>query len=61
MGCEAPTDHLELWRGIDDAVWREALRPPAPARLAIPAVAAADRSRSGPAPHPVLTRVPAPA
>lgn len=21
-------DHLELWRGIDDAVWREAARAP---------------------------------
>ena len=29
MGHESAIDHLELWRGIDDAVWREALRPTA--------------------------------
>ena len=58
MGHSAPTDHLELWRGIDDAVWREALRPPvrAAAGLAIPLAKPTDR-----APHPVVTRVPEPA
>jgi hypothetical protein len=57
MGYSAPTDHLELWRGIDDAVWREALRPPlSAAALAIPAAAPPGR-----APHPVVTRVPEPA
>jgi hypothetical protein len=31
---QAPaTDHLELWRGIDDAVWREAARIAPPPRL----------------------------
>jgi hypothetical protein len=31
-------DHLDLWRGIDDAIWREAMRAlPAPAaRIAMP-------------------------
>ena len=26
MGYQQPVDHLALWRGIDDAIWREATR-----------------------------------
>jgi hypothetical protein len=26
MRQDPTADHLDLWRGIDDAVWREALR-----------------------------------
>jgi len=64
MGYEPATDHLELWRGIDDAVWREALRqvPPAPARR--PPHAADrwnDTRRQGErAPQPAAARVPEP-
>ncbi len=27
MRPEPATDHLALWRGIDDAIWRESARP----------------------------------
>ena len=45
-------DHLDLWRGIDDAIWREAIRAlPAPAaRIAMPPTRA-----------PATDRPPAPA
>ena len=35
-------DHLDLWRGIDDAIWREAMRavPGPAARVALPPVRA---------------------
>ena len=36
MGYQQPVDHLALWRGIDDAIWREATRTiPAEPRPAI--------------------------
>ena len=31
MQARAATDPLALWRGIDDAVWREAAAAPRPA------------------------------
>lgn len=37
MRQNAAADHLDLWRGIDDAVWREALRiAPSPSRSIAP-------------------------
>jgi hypothetical protein len=44
MGYQQPVDHLALWRGIDDAIWREATRTaPAEPRLAIRLMGGAER------------------
>jgi hypothetical protein len=51
-------DHLELWRGIDDAVWREAARPvqPAPRRVTatVPRPAREQTVQAEPVPAPDL-------
>jgi hypothetical protein len=53
-------DHLDLWRGIDDAVWREALRlaPPPRPRFAPPRVAGRPVEERTTA--PAATKVPEP-
>ena len=61
MGHEPAVDHLELWRGIDDAVWREALRRVPPAARLLSLVAAERRPNEERAPEPARRkeRVPA--
>lgn len=47
MREHATDDPLALWRGVDDAVWREAARPPA---------APPPPPRAAPAPVPRVVR-----
>jgi hypothetical protein len=58
MGHEPAADHLLLWRGIDDAVWREALRRVPPAR---PPPRVDNLWRAPRAPQPARPKVPEPA
>jgi hypothetical protein len=65
MGHQPAADHLDLWRGIDDAVCREALRV-APAVPVWAARQAADPRREDRpnverTPKPAMPRVPEPA
>jgi len=64
MRHEPTADHLDLWRGIDDAVWREALREVRPRAVPVP-LPMADIRRKQPAmrasPQPALVRVSEPA
>ena len=55
---EPVSDHLELWRGIDDAVWREAARvaPFAMSRKLPPALVPEPRAA-----EPKLSKIPEPA
>jgi hypothetical protein len=45
MQNQAAADPLDLWRGIDDAVWREALRAAPPAAIRIPVLVPAPTQR----------------
>ncbi len=56
MRQEPAADHLDLWRGIDDAVWREAARA-MPRRAAPPPIP----SLASPPPAPTARKVPEPA
>ena len=63
MGYQAAADHLSLWRGIDDVVWREALRSTRPRRATapLPDLWREDRRTPERAPEPALPLVSEPA
>ena len=62
MRPEPATDPLELWRSVDDAVWREAFRAEPPLLILWPLPARrSDRPDTAPAPQPVAQKVPEPA
>jgi hypothetical protein len=59
MRPQPTTDPLALWRGIDDAAWREALRQSPMAAVALPALPAVPAAPRRPA--PAAKKVPVPA